>query len=174
MQWNLRAAALAGLAVLLCGVGCSPAPSSTARTYRMGDQVLLGGLAYNVYDSRWLTHLGEGAGARVPENRFFLVRVSIANSGSSEVVVPGMTLADDTGGARQELSSGEQVPQWLGLVRTVKPGQSIQGNIAFDCAPGTYKLRLTDESERHAALVDIPLTFTAETPESPLSEVPQK
>jgi hypothetical protein len=173
MRFIESAAVLAGLAALLYGVGCSPAPSS-ARTFRMGEPVHLGSLAYNVYDTRWLTHLGEGIGARIPENRFFLVRVSISNAGPDEIVVPAMTLIDESGAALQELPGADHVPQWLGLVRTVKPGQSIQGNIVFDCSPRNYRLRIADENERHAALVEIPLDFTAETPESPITEVPER
>lgn len=168
-----RAAALSALAAALWCAGCSLAPSHNVRTHRMGDEVQLGDLAYTVYESGWHTHLGEGAEARVPQNRFFLVRVRVANKGNEEVVIPEMTLADEGGQTYRELSAGDRVPQWMGLVRALEPGQVLQGNIAFDCAPRNYKLRITDEAEKRAALIDIPLAFGSETPETPAPELPK-
>lgn len=140
----------------------------------MGEKVQLGNLVYTVFESRWLTQLGEGPAARVPENRFFLVRVSVTNNGSGEAIVPVMSVTDESGAAYTELSNGDQVPDWMGLLRSVKPSESLQGNVVFDCSPRRYSLRLSDEGEQQAALVDIPLTFTAETPEIPMPELPAK
>jgi hypothetical protein len=41
------------------------------------------------------------------------------------------------------------------------------GNALFDAPPAHYKLHLSDESSQQTALVDIPLSFRAETPELP-------
>lgn len=164
---------MSALAAALWCAGCSLAPSYSVRTYRMGDPVEIGGLVYHVYESNWHTHLGEGAEARVPGERFLLVRVSVANKGTEEIVVPEMTIAEDGGQPRREVPAGEQVPQWMGLVRTLKPGASMQGNILFDCAPRKYKLRLTDETEQRVALVDLPLAFGSEQPELPAPELPK-
>ncbi len=164
---------LACLALLLCAAGCST-PSHSVNTYRMGDTVQLGKLVYNVYESRWLTHLGEGTAARIPRDRFFLVRMSISNAGSEEILVPAVTATDESGHTCRELENGESVPEWLGLLRPVRPGESLQGIVVFDCAPRNYKLRLADESEQRTALVDIPLTFGAEIPELPAPEFPEK
>lgn len=161
------------LSMVLFSSGCST-DSYSVRTYRMGDTVQLGHLVYNVYDSQWHTHLGEGPAARIPENRFFLVRVSVSNSGNSEIMVPAMTVSDEDGNTYEELAEGAQVPQWLGLLRSVRPGETKQGNIVFDCSPRNYKLRVADESEQRTALVEIPLTFTSETPEIPTPELPER
>lgn len=174
MQIFRRALALAAFAAALAAPGCAPKPAIAVRTYTMGERIQLGSLIYNVFESRWLTHAGEGAGARVPENRFFLVRVSITNSGPREAIIPIMSVADDSGKLYTELSNGDQVPDWIGYLRSVKPAESLQGNVVFDCSPRHYKIRMGDESEQRAALVDIPLTFTAETPEIPVLELPEK
>ena len=102
------------------------------------------------------------------------MRVSITNSGPNEVIVPIMSVTDDSGKTYTELSNGDQVPQWIGYLRSIKPAESLQGNVVFDCSPRHYKMRLGDEGEQRAALVDIPLTFTAETPEIPVPELPEK
>ena len=52
----------------------------------------------------------------------------------------------------------------VGCLRNVTPADFLQGNVVFDPPPPHYKLRVSDD-QNHAALVDIPLTFGAETPE---------
>ena len=158
----------AGLGFLLllttsCGDNSIPPP----RTYPMGERVQLGRLIYTVFETQWFTHLGEGPNARVPQRRYMLLRVSITNSGASEVIVPGITLVDESGQTYNEVGNGEGVPQWIGLLRQVKPAESAQGNLLFDVAPQRYKLQIADEAEQRTALVEIPLTFGAETPDLP-------
>jgi hypothetical protein len=136
----------------------------------MGERVELGSLSYNVFESQWLTQLGDGPTARLPEHRFFLVRLSIVNSGAAGAAVPTMTLIDDTGKSYSELTDGDRVPNWIGFLRDVKPGDSLQGQVVFDAPPARYKLRVSGDSERRQALVDIPLTFGSDTPEVPLPQ----
>ena len=145
---------------------CGDERSYPVRTYNMGDQVAIGHVIYTVFETQWLTHIGEGAQARVPQHRFFLVRMSAVNSGSSETLIPNLSLQDDAGNIYTELSSGEGVSQWIGFLRSVKPADSAQGNVLFDAPPRHYKLKVTDESRERTALIDIPLTFSSETPET--------
>jgi hypothetical protein len=133
----------------------------------MGDRIELGRLIYNVLEAQWLTHFGEQPAARVPNNRFLLLRVSVHNSGGSTALVPSLELLDDAGQAHPELSDGNQVPNWMGILREVKPADTLQGNVVFDVNPAHYKLRVSDESEERAALVPVPLQFQSEIPEIP-------
>lgn len=170
MQFVRSALILPVFLPLLSGSGCTPAPTFPVRTYQMGDQVRLGNLVYSVFDPHWMTHLGDGASARVPESRFFVVRFSVTNSGTAEVMVPTATVTDDSGQTYTELSNGDQVPHWAGFLRRLKPAGSLEGNIVFDCMPRHYKLRIADENEQRTALIDLPLTLGAEIPEIP--EIP--
>ncbi len=138
------------------------------RTYPMGDRVTLGHLVYTVFETQWLTQIGEGPSARVPQQRFFLVRMSITNSGAEEVLAPNLMLIDDSGQSHAELSNGEGVPKWIGYLRPIKPAESAQGDLLFDVPPKHYKLRISDEGEQILAMVDIPLSFGEETPEVPV------
>ena len=144
---------------------CIEEKAFPVRTYNMGDKVNLGHLIYTVFETQWLTHLGEGAEMRVPQHRFFLVRLSAVNAGSSETLIPNLALQDDAGRLHIELSSGEGVPQWIGFLRSVKPPDSAQGNVLFDVPPSHYKLKVTDESRERTAFIDIPLSFSSETPD---------
>lgn len=154
------------LAVFLLSSCGEDDKSFPVRTYNLGDRVELGHIVYVVFETQWLTNIGEGADARIPQHRFFLVRLSALNGGGSEVVVPNMTIQDDSGNTYNELSEGTGVPQWAGYLRNVKAVDSVQGNVLFDAPPRHYKLKITDETGDRTALVDIPLSFGAETPEA--------
>ena len=132
----------------------------------MGEKVVLSGLIYTAFETRWLTQLGEDPTPHLPQNRFFLIRMSITNSGSTETMAPALVLVDDTGKTYDELKNGEGAPQWMGYLRQIRPADSAQGNALFDAPPQHYKLRVTDESGDRIALIDIPLSFNAESPET--------
>lgn len=144
--------------VVLALAGCST-PQAKLRTASLGDRIELGHIIYTIYDTQWLTQIGQGVEAKVPQNRFFLIRLSAANSSNSPVMVPAMTLQDDDGKTYNELAEDVGVPNWLGLLREVKTAEAAQGNVAFDVAPRHYKLRISDENEQDAVLVDIPLSL---------------
>lgn len=154
-------------AVFLSACGDSEEKTFPVHTYNMGEKIGLGHLIYQVYETQWLTHIGQGADARVPQNRFFLVRLSALNSLSTDVIVPNFILEDDSGKTYPELSSGEGVPQYIGYLRTVKGTDSAAGNAIFDVPPRHYKMKITDETGERTAYVDIPLNFVSETPDVP-------
>lgn len=160
---GLRCSFLIVGALLLAGCSSEEAPSPVMR-YQMGERVPVGHLTFTVFETQWATHFGEGISARVPQNRFFLVRMTAVNGGTAEASVPNVTIEDDAGHSFQELSDGESVPQWMGYLRSAKPADFVQGNVVFDAPPAHYTMHLTD-GQHHAALVDIPLSFGAETPE---------
>jgi hypothetical protein len=156
------AAITAALLLASCG---NEGKAYPVRTYNMGERVQLGHIVYQVFETQWMTHLGEGTDARVPQQRFFLVRLSAVNGAGGEIAVPGFTVEDDSGKSYQEISDGTGVPQWIGYLRNVKPAESAQGNVLFDAPPRHYKMKITDEDGERTAYVDIPLNFGAETPE---------
>jgi hypothetical protein len=157
---------IAGLAAAVLAAGCSEGRKKPLVVqYNMGEKVPVGHLSYTVFETQWLTQLGDGATARVPQNRFFLIRLSAVNGGSADAAVPNLTIEDDKGHRYEELSNGDGVPQWIGFLRSAHPADSVQGNIVFDAPAAHYTLTMTDEDQSHAARVDIPLSFGAETPE---------
>jgi hypothetical protein len=138
--------------------------SVSDRTYPLGEKLQLGHIIYTVYETQWAPQFGEGPAARIPEHRFFLVRMAAVNGASEDVSVPNVTIEDDKGNSYPELSNGDGVPQWIGYLRQVKPAESVQGNLLFDAPPAHYRLRITDENEENPAYIDIPLSFGAEAP----------
>jgi hypothetical protein len=71
------------------------------------------------------------------------------------------------------LANGEGVENWFGLLRTISPGETQQGNVVFDVPLTSYKLRVPDIAdaglERYVAVV-IPLRIDADLPiQSPIA-----
>ena len=144
---------------------CAEEGPYPVRTYNMGDKVNLGHLIYTVFETEWLTHIGQGVQTRVPQNRFFLVRLSAVNTGSSDILIPITSLEDDAGHLYTELSNGDGVSQWIGFLRSVKPLDSNQGKVLFDVPPSHYKLKVSDEGRERIAYIDIPLSFSSDSPD---------
>ena len=160
-------ALFATVALCLFAGSCSSSEKFPVRTYQMGEKVTLGPFIYNAFETQWLTHLGDDVTPRLPQHRFFVIRVSILNSGGTELIGPNLSLVDDSGKVYEELSNGEGVPQWIGYLRQLKPADSSTGNLVFDAPPRHYKLKVLDETGERAALIDIPLSFNAESPQVP-------
>jgi hypothetical protein len=158
---------LVGLGALLLLNSCGESQDKTVKIYEMGTRVEVGHLIYTVFETEWLPQIGAGDTARVPKNRFFLVRLSAVNSASEDLDIPNVSLVDDHGDTVEELQDGDQVPQWIGFVRKAKPADSIAGNVVFDAAPKHYRLRVSDENDEKAAMIDIPLNFNADMPPVP-------
>jgi Domain of unknown function (DUF4352) len=145
--------------------GCAPAQAPEVIAHRMGERVPVGSFVYNVFDDQWKTELGEGSDARIPKDRFFLVHMSVVNGGSADYLVPTTTLVDDSGVSYTELSNGDQAPAWLGFLRRAKPAETLQGDVVFDVPPKHYRLRVGDENDEKHEEIDIPLSFSDQTPQ---------
>jgi hypothetical protein len=150
----------ASLALLL--TACSGTPERRVVTYSVGDKASVEKLTYSIVDTQILPRLGDDAAPRNPQNRFYIVNVSVSNSGNEDLPIPGMALVDDAGKVYEELTDGSGVPRWLGVSRRVQANQTEQGSVVFDAPAGHYKLRLTDETDPGDVYVDIPLSFAHE------------
>jgi len=164
----MLATVTAALLLNACSSGSLP-----ARSYSLGEKVALGHIIYTVYETQWVPQFGDGPDARVPQYRFFLVRMTAVNSGGGDLIVPNATIEDDKNNSYRELPNGDGVPEWIGYLRHVRPAESAQGNLLFDAPPAHYKLRITDEDEENTAYVDIPLSFGAEVPPTDVP-IPEK
>ena len=137
----------------------------------MGEAAEIGKLTYTVVESAWRTQLGEGLQARTPQNRFLVLTLSITNRGSSDTSIPLLNLESSTGKRYQELSEGAGITDWLGIIRKVGPGQTIQGRVAFDVPLSVFKLELPESSESgydKFTLVEIPLRIDSDQVQPPL------
>lgn len=160
--WRLAfAAAMAFGTLVLTGCSCGKSRTEDALigTFKMGERVQAGKVIYNVLEADWKTALSEGG--RTPQHRFLILRVSMTNSGGEQVSVPAFELQAADGTRYQEVTENlTGVPDWLGLLRTVRPAATQQGVVVFDAPLAAYKLILSDgadlDEERYAH-VEIPV-----------------
>ncbi len=151
------------ISVLIFFAGCSNSGKKESLVFPAGDKVTVGPLVYSVIDTQILTQLGDDpTTARTPQNRFYVMTISVSNSSNNDLPIPGLTLVDDSGKEYPEIADGTDVPKWLGIVRRVGSAQTEQGNILFDAPAGHYRLRLTDETDDRQLFADIPLNFVHE------------
>src|SRR5436190_498825 len=84
--------------------------------------------------------------------------------------------SDDKGNTFPEVGDAtitSAVPQYIGYLRRVKPAENAQGHALFDAPPRHYKLKILDEDRERTAYVDIPLSFSSESPDVP-QQAPSK
>jgi hypothetical protein len=162
---NLRSIwlpAATALCVLLSG--CS-STASGIKVYQMGQRAEVGSIVYTLLEAHWKTQLGEAPGARIPHNRFLALRVSVTNGSPQKVAIPLMALVAPGGEVYNELTEGEGVSDWLGMLRHLEPVESMTGWVLFDVPRGNYKLRISDDAFEpeavKAALIEVPLRFEA-------------
>lgn len=138
-----------------------PGKEGPVGTFNIGERAQVGPLIYSVIDSQWMVSIGEGASQRVPKDRYLVVNLSVVNSGGKEDQnIPSFALIDDAGQTFNEIDDGSGVPHWLGTIRTVRPADSLEGNILFDAPPKHYKLKVSEEGQNRYAYIDLPLNFT--------------
>ncbi len=151
------AAVAAGFALI---TGCQTGTRAVIGNYKLGEKAQVGPLIYTVFETQYLTSIGEGVDARLPKGRFLVIHMSVVNGGgNSDQPIPTVTLVDDQGASYSELDNGAGIPQWFGFARKVRPAESLTGDVIFDVPPKHYELRIPDELDEHFALVDIPVTF---------------
>ena len=162
-RWALSGSA--ALFVLVLG-GCQQ-QQETRKDYSMGERVQVGQMTYSVVESAWKTQLGQGFKIRTPEQRFLLIKLSVTNGTGKDVSVPLLTLEGTNGQTYRELADGDGVDNWFGVLRTISPGQTQQGNIVFDVPLTSYKLRVPDINDsgfESYASVQIPLRLDSDLP----------
>jgi hypothetical protein len=144
------------VAAVLGGCGKAVAP---AQSVRMGEQVAVGPITYNVFESQWTPDLPGTNGRRAPKNRFLVLKLSITNGGAKDFALPLLRLEGAHGQTYLEEESGDGVRDWLGLIRVIPIAQSATGRIVFDVPPGSYKVQLVDNGDledQKVKFVDIP------------------
>ena len=167
-----RSAFLGGAAlfVLILG-GCQKAGPARS-DFSMGERVPVGQMTYSVVESAWRPQLGEGFKIRTPEQRFLLLRISVTNGAGKDVSIPLLTLEGNNGQTYREIADGDGVDNWFGLLRTLNPGETQQGNVLFDVPLTSYRLRVPDVNvsgfEGYAS-VQIPLRMDPDAIQSPIS-----
>ena len=143
-------------------------PQPSAQVFGLGEKVQVGPLIYSVFDAEWSPQIGRGEQARLPSQRFLTIHLTVTNGGAETLAVPSLRLLDEAGHLYSESMDGQNVTSWLGMIRNVKPVETLEGNILFDVEPKSYKLKLNDDADAgRPALVEMPLRFGLDRPAVP-------
>ncbi|MCC7496777.1 MAG: DUF4352 domain-containing protein [Bryobacterales bacterium] len=129
---------------------------------RMGELVVAGPLRYTVFDTEWKTQIGEGDNAHFPKNRYLIIHLSVTNSGGSLTQIPTMQLETADGNSTAEITEPLGVAGWVGILRQLRPADTLQGNVVFDVPMSAYRLRVgssADAIDEKTALIDIPIQY---------------
>ena len=149
------------LALAFLPAGCASNRNGAARALRqMGEAIQVGPVVYIVLDAEWQQQLSGSGAPRLPKNNFLVLRLNVTNAGNRELTIPLLQLEDEKGAEHYEVSELAGLEEWLGLLRPIKPSDTVQGRIVFDVSPANYRLRVTDggdPGEEVTALVEIPL-----------------
>jgi len=158
---NLKFCATLTLVIL---AGCSSQDGETksggGKTYVMGSPAAVGPLSYTVLHSSWKETLETGDGVTTPKHRFLVLDISIASGGAEEAGVPLLSLVDEKGKETMEEQNMVGLTGWLGLMRVIRPVETLSGQIVFDVPMANYKLKVTsggDPEKEVEAFIDIPL-----------------
>lgn len=154
------------VAAVSCLLASACAPDrALIRSYTIGERADAGLIIYTALEAAWKSQLGEPPAARMPQDRFLLVRLRVTNSSPHEASIPLTTLVAPSGKEYPELSDGEGVEEWLGVLRNLKPNETIYGWVLFDAPRGDYQLRVSDDAfdpaDAKLALIQIPLRLEA-------------
>ena len=145
--------------------GCQK-QNSEQINFQMGERITAGPLSYNVVQTVWKTQLGDLFNVRVPDHRFLMIMLSATNGGGKEVSIPFATLEGPNRQEFKEIEKGDGVDNWFGLLRTLNPAETKQGNLLFDVPLTSFRLRLTDGGETGTekfVWVEIPLRLDTDT-----------
>jgi hypothetical protein len=92
--------------------------------------------------------------------------LSATNGGGKEISLPFFALEGPDGKGYKEVETGDGADNWFGLLRTLNPAETRQGNLLFDVPLTSYRLRLTDGGEpgtEKMVWVEIPLRLDTDT-----------
>jgi hypothetical protein len=160
----MRCIKIVTIAMMAVLAGCSSQEGGGAagggKTYLMGSPATVGPLSYTVLHSAWVDNVETVDGMATAKQHFLVLELSITNAGPEDAAAPLLFVADEKGKETMEEQKMTGSPNWLGLMRVIKPLETLSGKIVFDVPMANYKLKVTsggDPEKEVEAFVDVPL-----------------
>lgn len=144
--------------------GCSSegvgSKAASGKTYLMGAPAVAGPLTYTVMHSSWADNIDTADGVATAKQSFLVLELSITNGGPEDAAVPLLFVVDEKGKETMEEQKMNGSQSWMGLMRVIKPLETLPGKIVFDVPMANYKLKVTsggDPEKEVEAFVEVPL-----------------
>jgi hypothetical protein len=126
-------------------------------SHKLGEDVFTGYWAYRCISARWQRSIGSEYTAQYPDARFLVVDIAIRNNDKTASTLPPLKLVDDEGREYDESSKAIFMENSLGMLKSVNPGVSSRGYVAFDVPTGKYKLKVSGGyTSGESVLIDLP------------------
>lgn len=158
---NMKIVTIALMAALAgCSSGGGGSQVGGGKTYLLGSPAVVGPLTYTVLHSSWVDNVETADGIATAKQHFLVLELSITNGGPEDAAAPLLFVVDEKGKETMEEQKMAGSTNWLGLMRVVKPLETMSGKIIFDVPMANYKLKVTsggDPEKEVEAFVEVPL-----------------
>lgn len=148
-KWLIVVGAAFGLfliSALIAGIESSPSSTSpdtsikSAQAHKMNETVTVGYWSYRVSNSQWRSSIGSEYSRETPDSTFLIVNLTIRNNDNTASVLPPLKLIDPEGREYETSSKGMLLEGYFGPLKSVNPGVTSTGRVAFDVPQGKYYL----------------------------------
>ena len=106
----------------------------------MNEPVTVGYWSYRAWSSQWRSSIGSDYSRETPDSNFLIVDLTLTNNDNSPSVLPPLKLMDAGGREFETTSKGMLLEGYFGPLKTVNPGVTTRGSVAFDVPQGKYYL----------------------------------
>jgi hypothetical protein len=120
----------------------SSSPSAPA-TYRLNDTAHIGYWSYRASEAHWARSIGSEYLRETPDAVFLIVDITVRNDDSSASTLPPIKLVDAAGREYEETSKAALTKGFFGPLKSINPGVTSEGKVAFDVPQGKYSLLLS-------------------------------
>ena len=121
----------------------SDASASSSGRHKIGDDVFIGYWAYRCVSAKWKDAIGSEYTQEYPDANFLVIDLLARNNDRTASVLAPVKLVDEENREYEESSKGIFLENSFGLLKSVNPGVTSSGYIAFDVPPGTYALKVS-------------------------------
>jgi hypothetical protein len=123
-------------------------PSNTSETpgpdhHKVGESFAVGYWSYRCNGVRWQRSIGSEYSRQYPDAKFLVVDLSVRNNDTSASVLAPLKLVDAEGREYDESSKGIFLDNSFGMLKSLNPGVTSRGYIAFDVPTGNYALKVS-------------------------------
>jgi hypothetical protein len=122
----------------------TPAATQAAATHhRLGESISVGYWTYRCSSADWRSSIGSEYTRQYPDASFLVVNLGIRNNDRTASVLPPLKLVDAQGREYEESSKGIFLQKSFGMLKSVNPGVTSDGDVVFDVPQGQYMLKVS-------------------------------
>jgi Domain of unknown function (DUF4352) len=158
---------VAGVFLIVIGTleGCNGTPNdaspntgqtSVSRHHRVNEKVQIGYWSYTILNWQWADAIGAYPFLERPDAKFLILDMAIENDDRSASTLPPIKLVDSLGREFEESSKSAPFDTYFGPLKSLNPGVTSRGRVAFDVPVGKYAVVVPGGFESsETAIIDL-------------------